>query len=224
MPQPDAESAPMDALSALPLIMALGEEPIRALLHPHAAIGSSSSTFPDKTAMQAASASETNDPIVSWRLSAWAPRPLAGGWAFAGSRRRIAPTCAGNRLALAKGAVTLTVHPRGCGEQIVLPPAKSRFRGSSPRVRGTGVLRLASQHARRFIPAGAGNREIQTILPCRWPVHPRGCGEQPLERRLRFAYCGSSPRVRGTGIGVGVVTFVGRFIPAGAGNSLAGTH
>ena len=50
--------------------------------------------------------------------------------------------------------------------------------GSSPRVRGTGVLENVSEGTNRFIPAGAGNGFTRLKTCCYQPVHPRGCGER----------------------------------------------
>ncbi len=50
-------------------------------------------------------------------------------------------------------------------------------------------------------------------------VHPRWRGEQRLQCWPSLAACGSSPLARGTGQRRGDVDHVGRFIPAGAGNS-----
>ena len=82
--------------------------------------------------------------------------------------------------------------------------------GSSPRVRGTELLRYAATITGRFIPACAGNSHRQARSGPDAPVHPRVCGEQLTFRRRHSA--GSSPRVRGTFVRV-------RFIPACAGNS-----
>ena len=75
----------------------------------------------------------------------------------------------------------------------------------------------------RFIPACAGNSPsgLRAFLPR--PVHPRVRGEQGRSRsRIRWA-CGSSPRARGTGIGGPLQPAPPRFIPACAGNRIAGS-
>ena len=97
--------------------------------------------------------------------------------------------------------------------------ASAKF-GSSPRVRGTALMRPFSLSPLRFIPAGAGNGMslIQKIPDL--AVHPRGCGERILSVRRKWLKIGSSPRVRGTER-FGCVPFgPHRFIPAGAGNGI----
>ncbi len=73
----------------------------------------------------------------------------------------------------------VSVHPRVCGEQILLAAAIVVLGGSSPRVRGTDGPGGEREDERRFIPACAGNRRSKD-----------GAGYNML---------GSSPRVRGTG-------------------------
>ncbi len=93
--------------------------------------------------------------------------------------------------------------------------------GSSPRARGTlhGVLMMSEQF--RFIPAGAGNTSPTCGTPPPAPVHPRGRGEHRCPRPATRSWSGSSPRARGTpGPGPGQ-RHAGRFIPAGAGNTVS---
>ena len=154
---------------------------------------------------------------------------------------RFIPACAGNSAAKRAGADTTPVHPRVCGE---LEPSGS-----------------VSREPQRFIPACAGNSRLPTSRTCSITVHPRVCGELGADDRKqrgpdrfipacagnssvakgnREVMDGSSPRVRGTRIGVQEVR-VGlavhprvcgelpvelerarpeqRFIPACAGNS-----
>ena len=72
--------------------------------------------------------------------------------------------------------------------------------GSSPRVRGTGFACFFVYILGRFIPAGAGNRDLAERYSRYLQVHPRGCGEQMGTVRLLPLDVGSSPRVRGTGL------------------------
>ena len=92
--------------------------------------------------------------------------------------------------------------------------------GSSPRARGTLYQFQWAIDRPRFIPAGAGNTRgfLGWLRPS--PVHPRGRGEHDMPSAEAASDAGSSPRARGTlgdsfdGDGGG------RFIPAGAGNTL----
>ena len=53
---------------------------------------------------------------------------------------RFIPACAGNRATSARSIPVRSVHPRVCGEQITSKFSNRLSRGSSPRVRGTGML------------------------------------------------------------------------------------
>jgi len=55
--------------------------------------------------------------------------------------------------------------------------------------------------AGRFIPAHAGNSHRPEPSPVPYPVHPRACGEQADGQAWAISYSGSSPRMRGTGLG-----------------------
>ena len=110
------------------------------------------------------------------------------------------------------------VHPRVCGERVDAMGAPVAYYGSSPRVRGTGLLYRDSVFQRRFIPACAGNGPAGPPLPEVDPVHPRVCGERSTARPRRMAGSGSSPRVRGTVFFSLIVNTIYRFIPACAGN------
>ena len=85
-------------------------------------------------------------------------------------------------------------------------------------MRGTGAPSVPPSNGNRFIPAYAGNRS-RTLAPIESPpVHPRVCGEQQRAPRPITSYCGSSPRMRGTGERPVAVRRRFRFIPAYAGN------
>ena len=71
----------------------------------------------------------------------------------------------------------------------------------------------------RFIPAPAGNT-WRSIRPARRrTVHPRACGEHIDSTNRCGAAVGSSPRLRGTLVGLGAEQARPRFIPAPAGNT-----
>ena len=112
----------------------------------------------------------------------------------------------------------MSVHPRVCGEQILVIRSPNGPVGSSPRVRGTvhGVDPRLPEN--RFIPACAGNRPKGRLISDGVPVHPRVCGEQASGDDARHDAIGSSPRVRGTVAGDIYILHRQRFIPACAGN------
>ena len=120
------------------------------------------------------------------------------------------------------GVVSVSaVHPRWCGEHDSGPPSNRQSGGSSPLVRGTLEFGHPLVDRVRFIPAGAGNTAYQPPAQILFTVHPRWCGEHPLKRLLAVSSNGSSPLVRGTLLKLKANGKVFRFIPAGAGNTLA---
>ena len=136
------------------------------------------------------------------------------------SGRRFIPAGAGNTSKSFWRTFSDAVHPRGCGEHSVRWRMISWSSGSSPRVRGTRRRQAAGSRARRFIPAGAGNTRGSKPHQFKRTVHPRGCGEHILCEAERLLVGGSSPRVRGTLLVQLKSLVIGRFIPAGAGNTL----
>ena len=92
--------------------------------------------------------------------------------------------------------------------------------GSSPRVRGTHLLRQVEVLQPRFIPACAGNSRSRRTTPTTTTVHPRVCGELFWCGEQVLVGDGSSPRVRGTRSHAAAHRFARRFIPACAGNSV----
>ena len=105
-----------------------------------------------------------------------------------------------------------------CGEQSIVTWLLIVRAGSSPRVRGTGHSRRRDQFCGRFIPACAGNSRHPASSGHESTVHPRVCGEQAVIVMTGLRAVGSSPRVRGTGIGFDTGNDILRFIPACAGN------
>ena len=113
-------------------------------------------------------------------------------------RDRFIPACAGNSPKAISESDTHSVHPRVCGEQATSRSTILCTPGSSPRVRGTVRNPLMDTVELRFIPACAGNRQLQLVNPATPAVHPRVCGEQsPFGGPIKPA-TGSSPHVRGT--------------------------
>ncbi len=70
---------------------------------------------------------------------------------------RFIPAFAGNTQAWTGTRRFVPVHPRVCGEHNQLDASLFAAAGSSPRLRGTLLLRLGRLDPRRFIPAFAGN-------------------------------------------------------------------
>ena len=115
----------------------------------------------------------------------------------------------------------LPVHPRACGEQVVVGNPEQCSYGSSPRLRGTACPAAPCAMPPRFIPAPAGNRSNTQSQRGSRPVHPRACGEQLMAGPGTIPAHGSSPRLRGTVAAIRGNAGRIRFIPAPAGNRLS---
>ena len=113
------------------------------------------------------------------------------------ARAGIIPAGAGRSKSVWPSASRMRDHPRGCGEKQAFRRAEPRFEGSSPRVRGEGLLPVDTKTREGIIPAGAGKRLARRLRPSAPRDHPRGCGEKRSRMELMAMSRGSSPRVRG---------------------------
>ena len=109
-------------------------------------------------------------------------------------------------------------HPRACGEHYASWTPNTRFKGSSPRLRGTSGKGITMDAVTGIIPALAGN----ICVPRRgrpFPRdHPRACGEHLWDEGAIVKTVGSSPRLRGTSRPHTPLPFDCGIIPALAGN------
>ena len=135
-----------------------------------------------------------------------------------GFRWRFIPAPAGNMHPDPAQYPLCTVHPRACGEHMFQRQPVHRYDGSSPRLRGTLNTAQPGSHARRFIPAPAGNIWPRPNAARSRPVHPRACGEHRSIPDGAHLGLGSSPRLRGTLETSKLTPYSCRFIPAPAGN------
>ena len=119
--------------------------------------------------------------------------------------------------------MTLSVHPRACGEHRGERARSICSTGSSPRLRGTHPALPRATASVRFIPAPAGNTNSAMMPPISLPVHPRACGEHSDSRPAGTVIVGSSPRLRGTLLSLPQTHLTVRFIPAPAGNTRRAT-
>ena len=109
-------------------------------------------------------------------------------------------------------------HPRACGEQWLFAMSLCRTSGSSPRVRGAGLVLASLRYGSGIIPARAGSRCANRWRAWRLGDHPRACGEQHLFHGLHSCGRGSSPRVRGAEVSYGIQRLRLGIIPARAGS------
>ncbi len=93
--------------------------------------------------------------------------------------------------------------------------------GLSPLARGTLSDPDSSRAFVRFIPAGAGNTSPQVVDFNKLSVYPRWRGEHYRIFNNFSTVRGLSPLARGTQLVKKDGYFSKRFIPAGAGNTLA---
>ena len=131
---------------------------------------------------------------------------------------RFIPADAGNGHSCPARCRPAPVHPRGRGERPHAISDSGVQPGSSPRTRGTARHGRARRRRPRFIPADAGNGEVELIEGSAATVHPRGRGERGNYIDVEIADDGSSPRTRGTDARVKLACVDRRFIPADAGN------
>ena len=132
---------------------------------------------------------------------------------------RFIPARAGNTRSTPRSASRASVHPRAGGEHAGTGLRHGLRSGSSPRGRGTPLRDPLVGAADRFIPARAGNTPCAPASGARRSVHPRAGGEHEAAICVPNAIAGSSPRGRGTRLGLIACAALGRFIPARAGNT-----
>ena len=136
-------------------------------------------------------------------------------------KSRITPACAGNSCPGGRFHYRDQDHPRVCGEQCYLSEQQWRYKGSPPRVRGTGLSVVAIHSDEGITPACAGNSPYFPAQLAFFWDHPRVCGEQNFCCTLLLSNLGSPPRVRGTAKLQSVLCRLSRITPACAGNSSA---
>ncbi len=111
---------------------------------------------------------------------------------------RFIPAYAGNIYCGVASFLTLTVHPRIRGEHCYILFYLCFYFGSSPHTRGTYPHTQYQKEADRFIPAYAGNIQLEHDLGLTKSVHPRIRGEHRSLSIGGKCSSGSSPHTRGT--------------------------
>ena len=139
----------------------------------------------------------------------------------AGGPPRFIPARAGNAATRSASTSRSTVHPRAGGERRRNGTRRTIRYGSSPRGRGTRIVRFQRPKRIRFIPARAGNAFDPGTTAAHWSVHPRAGGERNPPPNEQNPIGGSSPRGRGTPVRPRHPRRARRFIPARAGNALS---
>ncbi len=134
---------------------------------------------------------------------------------------RFIPAGAGNTQTITRVARGSSVYPRWRGEHYQTGIFPYNGGGLSPLARGTLTRRGIRPAPRRFIPAGAGNTAADSRADHHRPVYPRWRGEHLTHSERCMKYAGLSPLARGTLVSVQLDLYPARFIPAGAGNTLA---
>ena len=134
--------------------------------------------------------------------------------------RGIIPAGAGLTQARASRRASGEDHPRGCGAHMPRRFASRLTSGSSPRVRGSLIIRHFDVVPFGIIPAGAGLTRRGASAKSRPRDHPRGCGAHCQRMTMQDSTEGSSPRVRGSRAGQMHWHRAPGIIPAGAGLTL----
>ena len=131
----------------------------------------------------------------------------------------IIPAHAGNTCGGLRCTMSTRDHPRACGEHFNQLYLSAQKKGSSPRMRGTPYVAHEGACCRGIIPAHAGNTDaLDRDLRVNGD-HPRACGEHSYPTGSAVFIEGSSPRMRGTQVGVIITVGFTGIIPAHAGNT-----
>ena len=113
--------------------------------------------------------------------------------------------------------LSVTDHPRVCGEKPALLGIFVDHAGSPPRVRGKALRVKIDLFAIWINPACAGKRACAHV-PCgQCEDHPRVCGEKFFSAMYFCIMWGSPPRVRGKVRSWSISTSAPRITPACAG-------
>ena len=132
---------------------------------------------------------------------------------------RYIPACAGEAIPRAAAPNDKAVHPRVCGGSDTARLRSAAVWGTSPRVRGKPPPRSALVQSWGYIPACAGEAEVDEAGEDGVRVHPRVCGGSPGLPIEPVPPEGTSPRVRGKRRPSPRQNSPSRYIPACAGEA-----
>ena len=91
---------------------------------------------------------------------------------------RITPAYAGKRSPYASRKIVSRDHPRVCGEKLLSLNGSAQSIGSSPHVRGKGLIAILNESFIGITPAYAGKRGRCCPDRLRCWDHPCMCGEK----------------------------------------------
>ena len=111
--------------------------------------------------------------------------------------KRITPADAGKTTLRRLMRQSPQDHPRGCGENSTVCADMLVSSGSPPRMRGKHGFHTCAHLVRGITPADAGKTRLIGMPFCQLWDHPRGCGENHIQRKLSVCKQGSPPRMRG---------------------------
>ena len=133
---------------------------------------------------------------------------------------RIIPTRVGTRAILSSCAVSRWDHPHACGDKQCITICLQQAKGSSPRVWGQGVRRLAKRHSCRIIPTRVGTSFFKYQRRFQLQDHPHACGDKICDAVITQFFIGSSPRVWGQALPDLVGSKTDGIIPTRVGTSV----
>ena len=137
-----------------------------------------------------------------------------------GGNSRSIPACAGEAAMQELGNQNPQVDPRVCGGGLSVTTPLASTEGRSPRVRGRRVSLHSTNISSRSIPACAGEADPPPSVCYISTVDPRVCGGGRTGLVWICWLKGRSPRVRGRLHDITHRTYIGRSIPACAGEAL----
>ena len=97
---------------------------------------------------------------------------------FCNGASGITPACAGKRSPYASRKIVSRDHPRVCGEKLLSLNGSAQSIGSSPHVRGKGLIAILNESFIGITPAYAGKRGRCCPDRLRCWDHPCMCGEK----------------------------------------------
>ena len=132
---------------------------------------------------------------------------------------RITPAGAGKTCCRGPRARREEDHPRRCGENYDVSYSILFYPGSPPQVRGKLSVSVYFALPMGITPAGAGKTRSDPESYLFLEDHPRRCGENRAQRRVRRDRRGSPPQVRGKPAVPTTMNVPHRITPAGAGKT-----